>query len=108
MGFIPNKFISLFVTRTRLSWMVYIILYWQVDVYDGSSITFNKILNASFNIANQLKYECGIQKSDVVGIFSENTIWYPSIILAVWHIGGVCALFNPMYNTCECHLILPT
>ncbi|VVC29735.1 AMP-binding, conserved site,AMP-binding enzyme, C-terminal domain,AMP-dependent synthetase/ligase [Cinara cedri] len=77
-----------------------------IDVHDGSSFTFNNILNASFNIASWLKYECGIQKSDVVGIFSENTIWYPSIILAVWHVGGVCALFNPMYNTNELEHLL--
>jgi len=77
-----------------------LILYnFQVDIHDGSSITFTKILHASFNIANYLKYEFGVQKSDIVGIFSENTIWYPSLVLAVWHIGGICALFNPMYNT---------
>lgn len=81
-------------------------MYWQVDGHDGSSFTFHNILYASFNIAKWLKYECGIQTSDVVGIFSENTIWYPSIILAVWHIGGVCALFNPMYNTSRWSLIL--
>ncbi|XP_060857878.1 uncharacterized protein LOC132935368 [Metopolophium dirhodum] len=73
----------------------------MVDIHDGSSITFNKMLHASFNIANYLKYEFGVQKSDIVGIFSENTIWYPCLVLAVWHVGGICALFNPMYNTKE-------
>lgn len=73
----------------------------MVDIHDGSSFTFSDILHASFNIANYLKYEFGIQKSDIVGIFSENTIWYPSLVLAVWHVGGICALFNPMYNTKE-------
>lgn len=46
-----------------------------------------------------MKYEFGIQKDDIVGIYSENTILYPSLVLSVWHIGGVCALFNPMYTT---------
>uniref|UniRef100_A0A2H8TDR8 Luciferin 4-monooxygenase n=1 Tax=Melanaphis sacchari TaxID=742174 RepID=A0A2H8TDR8_9HEMI len=72
-----------------------------IDMHDGSSFTFSNILHASFNIASYLKYEFGVQKGDVVGIFSENTIWYPSLVLAVWHIGGVSALFNPMYNNKE-------
>ncbi|CAH1733227.1 uncharacterized protein LOC114129932 [Aphis gossypii] len=73
----------------------------MVDAHNESSFTFKNILNASFNIANTLKYEFGIQKDDIVGIYSENTILYPSLVLAVWHIGGVCALFNPMYTTKE-------
>lgn len=68
-------------------------------MHDGSSFTFGNILHASYNIADWLKYEYGLKKSDVVGIFSENTIWYPSLMLAVWHIGGICTLFNPMYNS---------
>jgi 4-coumarate--CoA ligase len=68
-------------------------------MHDGTSFKFRNILHASLNIANNLKYEFGVQKGDIVGIFSENTIWYPSLVLAVWHIGGICALFNPMYNT---------
>ncbi|XP_050438535.1 uncharacterized protein LOC126844403 isoform X2 [Adelges cooleyi] len=73
----------------------------MVDVHDNSEVTFNGILNTSLNIASWLKYECGVQKSNVVGIFSENTIWYPAIMLAVWHVGGICALFNPSYNKQE-------
>jgi acyl-CoA synthetase (AMP-forming)/AMP-acid ligase II len=73
-------------------------LYLQIDFHDGSSFTFNNILNASFNIAEWLKYECGIKNDDIIGIFSENSIWYPSLVLAIWHIGSTCALFNPMYN----------
>uniref|UniRef100_A0A2S2NIC6 Luciferin 4-monooxygenase n=1 Tax=Schizaphis graminum TaxID=13262 RepID=A0A2S2NIC6_SCHGA len=73
----------------------------MIDMHDGSSFKFKNILHASLNIANNLKYEFGVQKGDIVGIFSENTIWYPSLVLAVWHIGGICALFNPMYNSKE-------
>lgn len=73
-------------------------MYEQIDIHDGSVFTFNNILNASYNIADSLKYECGIKKGDVIGISSENTIWYPSLVLGIWHVGGICAFFNPMYN----------
>lgn len=68
--------------------------------------TFENILNASLNIASCLKYEYGIQKSDIVGVFSENTIWYPSVILAIWHIGAICTLLNPMYTFSEFNKLL--
>jgi len=77
----------------------------QIDVHDGTSFTFANILHTSFNIADWLRFECGIQKSDVVGIFSENSVWYSSIILATWHIGAVCTFFNPMYNESKCTLV---
>ncbi|XP_050531474.1 luciferin 4-monooxygenase isoform X2 [Daktulosphaira vitifoliae] len=78
----------------------------MVDVHDNTKITFNDILNTSLNVARWLKYECGIQKSDVVGLFIENTVWYSTLVLAVWHVGGICALYNPLYNNQELKHVL--
>jgi len=53
----------------------------------------------SYNVANWLKFDCGVNPSDVIAICCDNTIWYPSFVLGIWHVGGICALLNPFYNS---------
>mgnify|MGYP003629474259 CR=1 FL=1 len=60
------------------------------------------------NLSTALVKHYGLQKGDVVALFSPNTIWYPVAMLSVNRVGGIISGASPAYNVEEMTYALKT
>lgn len=76
-------------------------------IFKGQSITFSRLRDYSFRLADSLK-GLGVNKGDKVAIYLHNSPEYIYSYLAVWCLGGTCVPLDFMLTedelvSCLCH-----
>ncbi|KUJ17145.1 acetyl-CoA synthetase-like protein [Mollisia scopiformis] len=71
-------------------------------------INWANVKTHTTHLSTALVRHYGLQKGDVVALFSQNTIWYPVAMLAVNRVGGIISGASPAYNVEEMTYALKT
>lgn len=72
----------------------------QTDATTGRSLCYRDLIDRSFKVAAYLR-ENGIQKGDVVAIFTENCLEFPVIICGCFYLGVAVNACSPSYTEKE-------
>ncbi|KAG4439007.1 hypothetical protein IFR05_005523 [Cadophora sp. M221] len=71
-------------------------------------VPYTDVKTHTTHLSTALVKHYGLQKSDVVALFSPNTIWYPIAMLSVNRVGGIISGASPAYNVEEMTYALKT
>jgi acyl-CoA synthetase (AMP-forming)/AMP-acid ligase II len=71
-------------------------------------VSWAEVKTHTTHLSTALVKHYGLQKGDVVALFSPNTIWYPVAMLAVNRVGGIVSGASPAYNVEEMSYALKT
>ncbi|PVH85945.1 acetyl-CoA synthetase-like protein [Cadophora sp. DSE1049] len=71
-------------------------------------VPFTEVKAHTTHLSTALVKHYGLQKGDVVALFSPNTIWYPVAMLSVNRVGGIISGASPAYNVEEMTYALKT
>ena len=71
-------------------------------------ISYSEVKNHTTHLSTALVKNYGLQKGDVVALFSQNTTWYPVAMLAVNRVAGIVSGASPAYNVEEMTYALKT
>ncbi|CCG84829.1 protein of unknown function [Taphrina deformans PYCC 5710] len=69
--------------------------------YDQNKPLLNTLRETSHNFGTGLQRKLGLQKGDVVALFSANSIDYPVLVFGTFYAGGTVTLVNAAYNKDE-------
>ncbi|KAK7257676.1 hypothetical protein RIF29_31822 [Crotalaria pallida] len=72
-----------------------------VDADSNQSLTFAQLKSKVIKLAHAFHHHLGINKNDVVLLFSPNSIKFPLCFLAATSIGAVVSTANPIYTVPE-------
>ncbi|KAL5316585.1 hypothetical protein ACEPPN_015634 [Leptodophora sp. 'Broadleaf-Isolate-01'] len=71
-------------------------------------VPYTDVKTHTIHLSTALVKHYGLQKGDVVALFSPNTIWYPIAMLSVNRVGGIISGASPAYNVEEMTYALKT
>ncbi|KAH9964248.1 phenylacetyl-CoA ligase [Russula dissimulans] len=74
---------------------------WLIEDATGRKIGREEVQSRVFGLANALSLKWGISENDVVCIFSQNHVDYPTVIWAVHKLGAIVTGANPSYTPGE-------
>ncbi|TFL04442.1 hypothetical protein BDV98DRAFT_562245 [Pterulicium gracile] len=72
-----------------------------VEDATGKALDLNQVRERTFGLANALRHKYGIDRDDVVVVFSPNHVDYPISIWAIHQTGGIFSGANPSYTSSE-------
>ncbi|XP_071698772.1 probable CoA ligase CCL7 [Rutidosis leptorrhynchoides] len=72
-----------------------------IEADTGETITFSDFKTAVAKFSHALNTQLGVTKSDVVLIFSPNSIHYPICVFSIIALGAIVTTMNPQYTVGE-------